>query len=272
MRKMLKNILMMGVAVVAMTAQMAAAAPGSVYGELVIAENGRVPQRDEVSFIAFVNGTDDVIHTEQTYNAPLGEKQGYVLNAGKGYWFVNFANFRTANDGQAYKVVFTTEDNAYQATMDSTVPNGYTGINTPVQMVASMAPAKPTGLKADRTSNGIEVSWDARAGVTYKVYRTKLPSGADNGRSNGIFEKVADGEVASFTDTDVAANEQAFYLVVGQNKNGVYSAHTEEVYVAPSSQFAPGKIQHNHMMNEPAVRVEKNVEQKDNHIPANPAK
>lgn len=263
MRKMLKNIMVMGVAVVAMSSQLAVAAPGSVYGELVIADNGQVPQRDEVSFIAFVNGTDEVIHTEQTYNAPLGEKQGYVLHQGKGYWFVNFANFRTANDGQAYKVVFTTEDNAFQGTMDGSVPSGYTGINTPIQMVASMAPAKPTGLRAARANAGVEVTWDARAGVTYKVYRSKLPSGAENPRSNGIFEKVAEGDIATFTDTQVAANESAWYLIVGQGKNGVYSAHTEEVHVAPSSQFAPGKIQ-KHIMMEPAVKVQKNVEQGSN--------
>jgi hypothetical protein len=224
---------------------------------VVLANGTQVPSTDDLTFVAFVNGHDDVIHTENAYNSPLGFKGGYALHEGKGYWFVNFANFRSANNGQAYKVQFTTLQDNLQASLDGSVPSDYQQVPTRVTLQASQAPRIPTGVTVTRAHSGVNVTWNTVNGLTYKVYRCLLPSGANNGHSNGVFTKVAEG-VTSYSDTTVTRENSAWFLVIAEGPNGNLSGHSEEGLLA--AEIDPGmQLQKQIVKDLPKVQGSKKV-------------
>jgi len=231
MGRFLKTLFTTTGLVLALQASSLWAAAGSIWGELKPNAAGLVPDPADLSFISYVNNTDEVLHTENSYNSAVGLSQGYVLHEGKGYWFVNFMNFPQALDGQSYTVVFTDAKNGTQATLEGTVPGTYTNIPSIPAFTATAAPAAPGNFRAVRNGKDVTLSWDAAPGETYRVYRTQNPSGFKNGASNGIYHRIADGVVGGTYTDDVKVTSPAWYLLVPETKTGVRGAHSVEVSV-----------------------------------------
>lgn len=211
-------------------------ATGTQFGKIQFA-NGQVPAREEVSFIAFINGSDDVIHTENAYNSPLGAGNGYLVKNNEAFWLVNFSNFADAKSGDTFEIQFTTNNSA-RANVAGVVPGGLTQTTNTVNLAPAVAPLAPTNVRTARSANGVEVTWNSEPNVSYRVYRADLPSGADNGLSRGIYNKVAENvNGGSFVDANTEGNQTYWYLVVAEDKNGVLSAHSGEVRALPASQF-----------------------------------
>lgn len=205
---------------------------GAIVGR-VLTSAGVVAAPSEMSFIAYVDGKDDIIHTENAFNSAMGLRQGYIVNNNQGVFLVNFANFTNARPGQPFTVVLTGPNNE-RGQFASQVPDGLTNVETPVQLQRMALPTTPSNLQVQRSAQGVSVSWNATAGLTYRVYRAELPSGADNGASRGIYSRIAQGvTTGSFVDANTAANLPYWYLVVAEDKAGVISAHSGEVRALP---------------------------------------
>lgn len=211
---------------------------GTQYGKVALASNA-VVQKGDLTFIAFINGSDDVIHTENAYNCALGLGNGYVVNNNEGYWLVNFANFADAEPGDTFEIQFTARQSNQRASIAGTVPPGLTQTSNTVALANAVAPLAPTNLRSSRTDSAVQVTWNAEPNTTYRVYRADLPSGAENGASRGIYNKVAQGvNGGSFTDANTDATKTYWYLVVAENKNGVLSGRSDEVRALPVNQLA----------------------------------
>lgn len=213
---------------------------GTMFGTLMT-PNKVAPAQNSLSFVAFVNGSDDVIHTENAFNAALGTGNGFITQNNQGLWLVNFSNFATAKPKDSFSVVFTSKENNLRGVYNGTVPAGLTQADVTVALRPVALPKPASNLQAQRVANGVVVTWNAEPGLRYRVYRANLPSGADNGNSRGIYEKVAQNITGgAFTDTKANANETAWYLVIAENKQGVLSAHSGEVRALPASHFTKG--------------------------------
>lgn len=274
-------MLVLGFALIAFGNANVIAAPGSVYGELVLSGGKLIPTRDNVSFIAYIDNDDSVIHTENAYNSPLGLKQGYTIYEGKGYWFVNFANFRRGMDGNPYTVIFTTLNNNQQAVYKGTIPSGYTNVSDQIMLKPTMAPLAPSNVTATWHGNQITVNWNTQTGLVYDVYRTDLPSGANNSAGNGIYSKVADNISGSFIDNNVVTGNDYWYIVIAENKAGSRSAHSNEVHAAPLKKMSPKRpmLEKQNNVLQPQTLEDNQIQQDNkvkrnlpNNIPASPVK
>lgn len=209
---------------------------GTKYGMITMPGGHSYPAKEDLSFIAFINGNDAIIHTENAYNAALGTGNGYITQGNKGIWLLNFANFESAKPGDQFSVIFTSHGQNLRATYNADVPPGLTEADVEIALRPVTAPLPPTGLQAQRSSEGVAISWAGEQGLTYRVYRADLPSGANNGASRGIYTKVAENVTSStFVDTQVDASRPYWYLVVAQDKNGVLSGHSGEIRVVESA-------------------------------------
>lgn len=232
---LIKKVLGLGALSIAVASFAWANAAGTQYGRIV-KSNGQAPSASNVSFVAFVNGSDAVIHTENAFNSALGAKQGLVSRGNESLFLVNFSNFAAAQPGQSFNVVFTTNDGE-RGVLNGVVPAALTETPSEINLQRLALPTAAGNVQAQRTAEGVSLSWNAAAGLTYRVYRSSLASGANNGQSNGIFERVA-GNVTrgSFTDTTAVGSVPYWYVVIATDKNGVMSAHSTEVFapVAPA--------------------------------------
>jgi hypothetical protein len=236
---MTKNfwVLALGALFALASAGSAYAMTGTQYGTVALPGGQSIPAKGELTFVAYLNGTDDVIHTENAFNCALGLGNGYHIQDNAGYWLVNFSNFQDARVGDSFTVHFTASGNL-QGSFSGAVPAGLTGAESTVLLSTGSAPLVPANVRAQRADNGVVVNWNAELGLTYKVYRADLPSGANNTASRGIYNKVAEVTDASFTDTTVQVGQTYWYLVVAVDKNGLTSGHSAEVRALPATQFS----------------------------------
>lgn len=231
----------------AMLAVLAALTPamamtGTSFGR-VARDNGALLPKGDLTFVAFLNGSDEVIHTENAYNSALGLGNGYVNHQNQGIWLINFANFSDSKVGDTYSVIFTSKQENLRGTYNGQVPGGLTEESAQITLKPAVAPIAPAGLAAQRTAEGVSISWTADPSLTYRVYRADLPSGADNGASRGIYNKVTQGVLSgTFVDTNTRPGQEYWYLVLAEDKNGVLSGHSGEVRVLPSDRAVPRDV------------------------------
>lgn len=206
---------------------------GTTYGNVVL-HNGQIAPKGEVTYVAFINGKDEVIHTENAFNSALGAGNGYMTKDNKGMWLVNFANFSEGKPGDTFNIVFTSKDGKLRGSYDGEVPGGLTPISEDVTMKPVAMPLPVAGFAAQRSDNGVVLSWNSTEGLKYRIYRADLPSGADNANSRGIYDKVAEGVTGnSFVDENTNSGAPHWYLILAEDKNGVLSGHSGEVRVNP---------------------------------------
>lgn len=243
-KRWMKSMLAGALVALAMGGVAFADMPGTQYGRLV--SNSGVVAKGDLTYVAYVNGNDDVIHTENAYNCALGLGQGHLVQNGDSLYLLNFANFANAQPGQSFNVIFTTKAGQRGST-SGVVPPGLTESANPVQLANAAVPATPNNLQVARSSNGTSLTWNAEAGLTYRIYRADLPSGAGNTASRGIYNKVAENVAAgTFVDTTADKSITSWYLIVAQDKNGVVSAHSDEIRALPATQ-----LMDNHQIQKP---------------------
>jgi len=118
--------------------------------------------------------------------------------------------------------------------------------------ISQVAPSTPTDLEAFDGAGQVSLYWSASPeAVSYNVYRGETEGGpytqmATDVTSTGFYpfgfsvslkERADFGILATtytYTDTDVAAGTQYYYVVTGVDSNGIESAYSNEATATPT--------------------------------------
>lgn len=230
----------------------------------VVDQASQVPDANFTSYIVYATGNDSELHTDWGVDSS-GGTSGYFAdyNLGVGFFLCALDNLNQSA-GLYINDPFTVEFSYYhgaakeRATANGLGPTSYNINPTPVpgfDLTLADDPTLPNKatIAADynTSTNAISVSWTAEGGVDYDVYISENPSGAGNGRSNGLFYKIADNVQPpyTFTQFDVpyylsgpkpVEQEYAtyYFIVFGQNTSG-RSAASNEVTLTTTPPIPP---------------------------------
>ncbi len=214
----------------------------SVYGRVGSAPH---PPAGTVTFIAYLQrgDQDSVILTEDNWNSHQGLDQGY---GGDSLFFtVSTQNFihPTVVEDDTLIILFT---GIASQEGNSGSLKGAVNLSLDWQDFgnatwgASSNPSVPTNLQVANVSPGVvDLSWNAskslNGDISYRLYRSSLPSGAGNGASDGRYTRIAQG-ISGTTHRDWDAPQtMCWYIVVAADSVGPnsvkLSGHTDEVAI-----------------------------------------
>ena len=218
----------------------AVAAGGDIdFGQL----DGLPPEANYVAWLTKSIESPDTapvqILTEDGYNSALGENQGYQSL----FWLINVGNFDGpapaqgdevnlifgglgANSGELWAINFNWD--SFEATTGHPLApqTAASGAECPVMLPGSFTPGDP----ASKTIN-----WSGAPG-SYHIYRSLLPSGAGNDKSNGRYAYVGTAVIGvgettgTYLDTLPAGITQSWHVVVpaDPDTNAIIGCHSED--------------------------------------------
>lgn len=203
----------------------AALAQGQIYG---IMENSDLsnPAVGELFWMGFLDNTDEEVRIE--------------TNVGSGYdglhWYDDFQNYTTEVAGHPYDYIFVNVANGEAYHMENSIPsNSFQEEN--ITLSPAVFPSRPAGLTARVVSpSQIDLQWSAGAGLTYHVYRRVASN-------NSVFYRLDDPtgslanpgvSAASFADMTSDGVSEYAYIIMAEDGDGNYSAHSEEVTILAS--------------------------------------
>lgn len=190
---------------------------GTAYAVILFGElrnsNGTIPGDDDITFLCYVDGTDDEIQTESTV----------TRNYQGGFFSVETQNFTPTPPatGAAFDIFFTNVVNGESAHFQTTVPAA--AMQYPLITLAESAnPAVPMGVSASVPQRGsVTLTWDALDGLTYRIYRYLI--------SGGAYDRIATGIASSpYTDDTVDGVNIYYYVIVADDGINI-SGHSNEV-------------------------------------------
>lgn len=211
-----------------------ALAAGTIFGT-VSQFGGGSPAVDTVQYRAYVHNGGDLeqyLLTEDSFNADQGENKGYTGT----FYLVNFGNNPNAVDGEKYYLEVLSESLGEYATAgfdtDYFVPAGTVG-GPAISMDPVTMPDAVTDLSSSQTGTSAVLDWTAESGVTYWVYRGVYPCCVDENdpRSNGFYERRAQGVTPPWTDAPASEGEVYWYLVVPEDGLGQKGPHSADLRV-----------------------------------------
>lgn len=232
------------------------------WGTIVDSSSG-LPDINFTSYIVYEAGDDSQIHTEWGVDPTVGDS-GLSIQSGTMYYFAAVDQLRVGNgleDGDQFEVEVVYDDGTTQekASVTGTGDDEYNATASPrpgfaLNLAAATLPAKPVVTGDYNTSfNEITLDWTGESGVTYDVYISENPSGASNGRGNGIYYKIADGVTPPYSFDEFTVpyfnsgaspkpvnnnNITYYFTVIGVDGSDEKGAHSDEisvttVFVAP---------------------------------------
>lgn len=215
--KLLKTLLPGMVMLLVLAWSTPALAQGSIFGN-VTNSDASTPANGEISFVGFLDDTDEEIRIETA--------DGAGFDAGN--WFDDFQNYLTEAPGNPYDYLFFNTVNGEGFHLSSTIPVE-SFVQVDVALAAIAWPAAVTGLSGLTVSgNTAVISWNATPGQTYHVYRRA-------GTSNGSFFRIdaPGGSLANpgtadsfFVDATVDGVSSYSYLVIAEDGSGNLSPHS----------------------------------------------
>lgn len=199
---------------------------GNIFGTVKNADLTS-PPAGQLSWVGFLDGTDDEIRIES--------------NIGAGYdganWYDDFQNYTTEAAGNPYDFLFVNSANGQSYHLAGPIPaNGFQ--QEDVILAAGASPAMPSGLVARIVgTNRIRLSWNAVVGAGLHIYRRTATN-------NGIFRRM-DNPVGNLGNVGVADTvfvdstwdgiTNVVYLGMSDDGAGHYSAHSAEIVPANST-------------------------------------
>lgn len=198
-------------------------AQGSIFGA-VAGTGGGAPADGAVSFVGFLDGTDEEIRLEICVGAGYGE----------GHWFDDFQNYLTEAPGVAYEYHFFASAGDEGFVLEGVVPdNSYE--QEDVGLVAGSWPAAPQGFGGNLVGGEIHLRWDFAAGNSYHVYRRRAPSGGSFFRVDVGPDETDDPGLAdsTFIDLNIAPTATYEYVVVAEDAQGILGPHSVVLMVTP---------------------------------------
>ncbi|MFH1686333.1 MAG: Ig-like domain-containing protein [bacterium] len=205
-------------------------AQGSIYGTVQNSDLS-TPANGEISFVGFLDDTDEEIRIETSTGA------GYDA----GNWFDDFQNYLTEAPGNPYDHYFYNVTNGQGFHLAGTIPNN-SFQQEDIVLAAVAWPVQPTGLIGTPVASGsIVVSWNYVAGLTYHVYRRPATSSGSFFRIDNVAGLLADPGVADsfFVDNGVDGVSSYDYVIIAQDGSANYSQHSSIATVNSSTLMAP---------------------------------
>ena len=185
-----------------------AAAQGSIAGD-VLNSDLSIPADGEISFVGFLDDTDEEIRIETCTGA------GYQTD----YWYDDFQNYQTEVAGNPYVYFFYNSANGEGYQLAGLIPsNSFQVENVTLAPVAW--PQIPTGLTAYAVPGpAVQLTWTMAPGLTYHIYRRVVPSGGSFFRLDNPAGLLSDPGVAdsSFVDVLVDGISSYDYLLIAED-------------------------------------------------------
>lgn len=179
-------------------------------------------------FTVYLNGDQSRILTEQ---APRFSEGDPNIN-GQGSFGIELANFPTLSAGDTATVRFTDSALGEQGTLSvviDEIPWSDGDLFTPLNLETVNLPAQPQDVSIEVDGDTRTVSWIAKPGLTYRVYRRRLADVIHTGKSRYLYELIGDQvDGGSFDDATGESGEQYAYVVYAVNADGIISPHSNE--------------------------------------------
>ncbi len=205
-------------------------AQGSITGTVSNSDLS-TPADGEISFVGFLDDTDEEIRLESSVGA------GYM----SGTWYDDFQNYLTESAGNSYDYYFVNTATGEAVHLSGSIPANSFQIEN-IALETATVPTTPNGLGAEAvTPSSVLITWTGSPGLTYHIYRR-------NAQSSGSFFRVDDpsGSLAnpgvsteSYVDNTVDGVSSYHYVLIAENSNGEYSAHSTIVTVGDAGNQAP---------------------------------
>ncbi len=199
----------------------------------VVNSNGDLLDRSlsEISFTAFLNSEQDSILIETAPRWDGGVSNWDAGNSLVGLELQNFTHFAA---GDTVYLRFTDRVGSEQGTISQYIENVPWSDPDPfgrISLEQVDLPDRPLNVDLSVDSeNNHTVTWEAKAGMTYHVYRTNLENVIFNGEHRDLYTQVAsDLSTDSYTDSNTEADGQYAYIVYAVNEAGVWSSHSKSV-------------------------------------------
>lgn len=205
-------------------------AQGSIYGS-VTNSNATTPANGEISFIGYLDNTDEEIRIETCVGA------GYDA----GNWFDDFQNYLTEAPGNPYDYHFHNTANGEGAVLSKTIPSN-SFQEEDIVLAAVDWPGKPTDLAGRPvSSSSLILSWTTEAGLTYHVYRRAATSSGSFFRIDAPGGSLTNPGVANgfFVDNTVNGTSSYTYLIIAQDASGNFGPHSDILTTSSATLEAP---------------------------------
>ena len=191
------------------------------------------------SFVSYLNRDESRTLTE---NAPRWGLSPDPNIDGKGVFGVELGNFINPNlkVGDSVFVRFTCYATGEQGVL-SDVVNNIPFVRFPLylNLAKKNIPQRPQNLKISVSPEGYRaLQWDSIAGATYTLYRRNFSDTLSNGKSRGLYERLAVNlTTASYVDSFPFASYYHGYIVFAVSSDGIYSAASNEVTEPDTNRF-----------------------------------
>ncbi|MCK4607392.1 MAG: IPT/TIG domain-containing protein, partial [candidate division Zixibacteria bacterium] len=218
------------VVLIAAVMPMSAFAQGSIFGTVQNSDLS-TPTNGEISFVGFLDDTDEEIRIETSTGA------GYD----NGNWFDDFQNYLTEAPGNPYDYCFYNIANSEGFHLAKLIPNN-SFQQEDIQLAPVSWPLQPTGLTATTVSSStVVINWNDIPGLTYHVYRRFATSSGSFFRLDNPSGQISDPGVSDsfYVDTGVDGVSSYDYLIIAEDPSGDYSRHSTVATVSSAAPTAP---------------------------------
>ena len=207
-----------------------ALAQGSIFG-IVANSDLSTPANGEVTFVGFLDDTDEEIRIESSDGA------GYD----NGNWFDDFQNYLTEAPGNPYDYYFYNTTNGQGFHLAKLIPNNsFQQENVLLSPVAW--PVAVTDIAGSAlNSSSVLLSWTGSAGATYHIYRRAAVSNGSFFRLDNPAGSLADPGVGTvyYIDNTVDGASSYDYLIIAEDASGNYSPRSAVATINSAAIAAP---------------------------------
>ncbi len=207
----------------------------SVYFSKKVVDSNGDPVNHEIPtvlFTVFLNGEQDSLLIE---NAPRWDGGDSNYDAGNNLVGIELQNFTHFSSGDSVHLRFTdrTLEERGSITQEiDTIPWSDPNPFANIQLEQISLPERPQNVELTVSDNHERtLTWDAKSGLTYDVYRRSRLDTIFNGDSRNLYTRVAaDLNSGSYTDSNTDADKNFGYIVYAKNSSGVRSVHSPDVF------------------------------------------
>jgi len=193
-----------------------------VYGQLT-----GIPSEGTVTYVAYLTDKSfppTEILTEDGFNSALGTNQGYQ----QGYFLLEKGNFTGEPYNNPVKLSFSgveKELGKSGKTINEKGPNENLGTINFLYSSNPLPPSQPKAIYFPKF-NFILLYWTKTAKYSkYLIYKSTLPSGADNNHSNGRYKLIGQTRKCYFLDKDIISGT-AWYVIINIKNTNQPIEHT----------------------------------------------
>lgn len=202
-------------------------AQGSIFGQ-VVNDDLTNPSNGDISFLGFIDNSDDEIRIESSIGA------GYDSN----HWYDDFQNFLGESADLPYQYYFTNLSNGQSQTLSKFIPNN-SFQQEDIMLEVSERPDAPLWVSASCVANSQKVflSWTYQPGLTYHLYRRLATTDGSFFRIDDPTGSLSNPGLSDSTFIDPAIDCDAIfqYILIAEDEQGRFSQHSDTISAVVTS-------------------------------------